>query len=62
MPRPCLLFNQPNLKESTSGLVITGSEWDSLYGGVVSLLGKAGDERGGAGFMKTCCLSLICSS
>jgi hypothetical protein len=39
------VFNQPNLKESTSGLVITGSRGDSLYGEVVSLLGEAGGVR-----------------
>ena len=36
------VFNQPNLKESTSGLVITGSRGDSPYREVVSHLGKSG--------------------
>jgi hypothetical protein len=39
------VFNQPNLKESTSGLVITGSWGDSPLGDVVSHLGKSGGGR-----------------
>ena len=40
-----ICFQPTNLKESTSGLVITGSRGDSSYGEAVSLLGEAGGVR-----------------